>query len=152
MALNVIPSEPSGIANTYRIGPEDMQTIRTEDSQTPSSILDRRATAGIGRVGQYANQRVFCERTSRPSAAAIATEPLVSCFVMQVGWIKQRHQDVYVKECDHALSYCLRFVAQPVDNFRRDQPHPSLLEQDGHSVAFARSAIPRRQRATSELR
>jgi hypothetical protein len=104
-----------------------MQTIRTEDSQTRSGILDRRAPARIGRIGQYANQCVFSERTGRPSAAAIATEPRVSCLVMQVGRIKQRHQDVYVKQCDHAPSSCLRFVAEPVDNFRRDQPGPSLL-------------------------
>ena len=120
MALKVIPSEPAGIANAHRVGPKNMQAIRTEDSQTRRGILERRAPAGIGRIGQYAHQRVFCQRTSCPSAAAIATEPRVSCLVMQVGGIKQRHKDVYVKQSDHALSSCLRFVAEPIDNFRRD--------------------------------
>src|SRR5258708_16966096 len=118
MALNVIPSELSGIAHAYRVRPENMLTIRTEGSQTRGSILDRRAPSGIGRIGQYADQRILGERTSRPSAAAIAPEPRVSGLVMQVGGIEQRNQDVRVKQSDHAQSGCLKFVAEPVDNFR----------------------------------
>ncbi len=102
MALNVIPVEPSGIAYADRVRPEKMLAIRTEGSQTRGCILKRRAPAGIGRIGQYADQRVLRKRTSRPSAAAIASEPGVSRLVMHVGGIKQRNQDVYVKESDHA--------------------------------------------------
>ena len=104
MALNVIPSESTSIANAHGIGPEDMQPIRTKNSQTGSAVLDRSAPAWIRRIGQYSNQRVFRERTSRPPAATIATEPQVSCLMVQVGWVKQCYQDVYVKQRDHALS------------------------------------------------
>lgn len=106
MALNVIPSESTSIANAHGIGPEDMQPIRTKNSQTGSAVLDRSAPAWIRRIGQYSNQRVFGERTSRPPAATIATEPQVSCLMVQVGWVKQCYEDVYVKQRDHALSRC----------------------------------------------
>ena len=61
--------------------------------------------------------------------------------MVQVGWVKQCHQDVYVKQRDHVPSRCLRFVSDPVDGFRRDDPGPLLLGQERHSVAFARGAI-----------
>ena len=102
MALNVIPAEPSGVAYAYRVRPEKMLTTRAEGLQTRGCILRRRAPARIGRIGQYADQPVLCERTSRPSAAAIASEPGVRRLVMQVGGIEQRNQDIYVEQGDHA--------------------------------------------------
>ena len=107
MTLNVIPEEPSGVAYADRVRPENMLTIRTEGAQTRGCILDRGAPARIGRSGQDADQRVLRKRTSRPSAAAIASEPRVSRLVMHVGGIKQRDQDVYVKESDHAPRFRL---------------------------------------------
>ena len=79
-----------------------MRTIRAEGSQTRGRILHRRAPARIGRIGQYADQPILGERTSRPSAAAIAAEPGVRRLVMQVGGIEQRNQDVYVEQSDDA--------------------------------------------------
>ncbi len=76
MTLNVIPAEPSEVAYADRVRPENMLTIRTEGTQTCGCILDRGAPARVGRSGQDADQRVFRERTSRPSATAIASEPV----------------------------------------------------------------------------
>jgi hypothetical protein len=110
MALNVIPAEPSGVAYADRVRPENMLTIRTEGTQTCGCILDRGAPARVGRSGRDADHRVLRKRTSRPSAAAIASEPGVSRLVMHVGGIKQRNQDVYVKKSDHAppIESCTR--------------------------------------------
>jgi hypothetical protein len=81
-----------------------MMAIRTEGPQTRGCIFDRRAPAWIGRIGDDTDQRVLCERTSRPWAGAIASEPGVSRLVMQVRGIEQRHQDVHVEQSDHWLS------------------------------------------------
>lgn len=151
MALNVVPSEPSGLADAKRIGPEDMQTIRAQGSQAQSCIRHSRARARIRRIGQYANQRVLGERATRPSSTAIAPEPCVRRLVMQMGRIEQRNQDIYVEQSDHARPRCLRFVAEPVDDFGSDDPRPSLLGQDRHAVAFARSASSRCESATRQL-
>ena len=67
--------------------------------------------------------------------------------MVQVGWVKQCYQDVDVKQRDHGLPGCLRFVAETVDNFRRDEPGPLLPGQERHSVASTRGAITRCQRA-----
>src|ERR1700730_473907 len=98
MPLDAAPAETSGVAQAHRVGPENMLTVRTEGSQPRGCILDCGSAAGIGRIGQYANQRVFGERTCRPSAAAIASDPAVSRLVMQVLGIEQRYQHVYVEQ------------------------------------------------------
>ena len=85
MSLDVVPAEPSRIAYAYRVLPEDMMAIRTEGPQTRGCIFDRRAPAWVGRIGDDTDQRVLCERTSRPWAGAIASEPGVSRLVMQRG-------------------------------------------------------------------
>jgi hypothetical protein len=149
MTLNVIPSELSAVAYAYRVRPEEMLTIRAESSQTRGRILYRRAPAGIGRIGQNADQRVLREWTGRPSAAAIVSEPCMRRLVMQVRGIEQRNQDVYVEQSDHAR---LRFVPELVDSLKCDEPRPSLLGQDRHAVALARRTISRRQCATGQLR
>lgn len=81
-----------------------MGAIRTECSQTRGCIFYSRAPARIGRIGQYSDQCVFGQRASRPSTTAIASEPCVSRFVMDVGGIKQRNQDVYVEQRDQSAS------------------------------------------------
>jgi hypothetical protein len=88
MPLNVSPAEPSGIEHAHRIGPENMLTVRTEGSQTRGCVFDCGSLAGIGRIGKYSDECVLGERTSRPSAAAIASEPGVSRLVMQVRGIE----------------------------------------------------------------
>ena len=97
MTLNVGPAEPSGISHAHRIRPKKMQPIRTESSHARGSVLDGRPAARIGRIGQDTDQCVLGERTSRPSEAAVASEPRVSRLVMQMRGIEQRDQDVYVK-------------------------------------------------------
>jgi hypothetical protein len=151
MPLNVIPAKSSGIAYGHRVRPENMSAVRAEGSQARGRILDRRAPAGIGRVGKYAHQRIFSERTRRPSAPAIAPEPGVGRPVMQVLGIEQRHQNVYVEQSDHALSNWLGFVTEPVDDFRRDDSRSSLLGQNRHAIALARGACSRRQGDPSQL-
>lgn len=101
MSLDVIPAEPSHIADTYRIRPENMMAVRTEGSQSRGRIFDRCAPARVGRIRENADQRVLCEWTSRPSAAAIASEPCVSRLVMQVRGIEQCHEDVHIEQRDH---------------------------------------------------
>jgi hypothetical protein len=104
MALNVIPVEPSRIAYADRAGPEHMLTNRTEGSQTCGCVLHRGAASGIRWIGQHPDQRVLSNCTSGPLAAAIRPEPDMRRFVMQMGGIEQRNQDVYVKQSDHAPS------------------------------------------------
>ncbi len=57
---------------------------------------------------------------------------------MHVRGVEQRNQDICVEQCYHASADCLGFVAEPINNFRRDQQRPSLLGQNRHTVALAR--------------
>ena len=101
MALNVFPSESSGVAYAYRVRPENVLAIRTEGLQTQGCVLDCGAPTRIRRIGQYADKRILSKRTCRPSSASNLFEPGMSRLVIQVSGIKESNQDVHVEEGYH---------------------------------------------------
>ena len=149
MPLNMIPMKPTRVAHANRIRPENVLPARTKGSQTRSCVLQRSASPGISRIREQAYQRILCHRAGGPTAAAIAAEPKVSRFVVNVSRIKQRNQNVWVEESDHKA---LWFVAQPIHNFRSHYARPSSFGQERHPIAPARGLVFRRERSSGQLR
>src|SRR6476620_6424893 len=86
------------VAQRHRGRPELVSFTRAERSQTKDQRPGALGVRSIARVRQYPNQRVFSERTCRPTTIAVVREPVMCQVVMHVVRLEEGDQHIRVEK------------------------------------------------------